>query len=150
MWRHLGALDPEFAIPEWETDVYGLWCNKPVYGLNDAPVAWQLSLGVFLSNQRGCPSRLDDSFYFWKLENHKKQTFPLKALLTTHVVIWQWQVRRASKRISSRRWPRSSARYPENDCLFCIAVHDIAQQLQAFPSTRFSMQAVCIKQQSPG
>lgn len=53
-----------------------------MYGLNDAPVAWQLSLGQFLKKQKGTPSHLDDSFFFWK---DPKSTPSLKALLTTHV-----------------------------------------------------------------
>ena len=65
-----------------EIPQYGLWCLKPVYGLNDAPVAWQLSLGKFLKKHKGVPSHLDDSFYHWK---NPKASPSLQAVLTTHV-----------------------------------------------------------------
>ena len=65
-WRHLAKVDPSFHLEPWEIPRYGLWCLKPVYGLNDAPVAWQLSLEEFLKKQKGVASHLDDSFYFWK------------------------------------------------------------------------------------
>ncbi|CAJ1334047.1 unnamed protein product, partial [Effrenium voratum] len=64
-WRHLAAVEPSF-----------------LYGLNDAPVAWQLSLGSFLKKQKGTPSHLDDSFYFWKDSN---TSHGLSGALTTHV-----------------------------------------------------------------
>ena len=81
-WRHLAKVDPSFHLEPWEIPRYGLWCLKPVYGLNDAPVAWQLSLGEFLKKQKGVASHLDDSFYFWK-DPAKKPA--LQAALTTHV-----------------------------------------------------------------
>ena len=82
MWRHLAKVDKQFDIAEWEIPYFGLWCLKPVYGLNDAPVAWQLSLGEFLKSRKGHSSHLDDSFYFWK--DPKKEP-SLQAALTTHV-----------------------------------------------------------------
>ena len=57
-WRHLAKADPSFALEPWEIPQYGLKCLKPVYGLNDAPVAWQLSLGEFLKKQKGVASHL--------------------------------------------------------------------------------------------
>ena len=65
-WRHLAAKDKTFALEPWKVPLYGLWCLKPVHGLNDAPVAWQLSLGQFLKKNKGTHSHLDDSFFFWK------------------------------------------------------------------------------------
>lgn len=60
-WRHLTAVQPSF-----------------LYGLNDAPVA---EFGV-LPEQKGTPSHLDDSFYFWKDSN---ASHGLSGALTTHV-----------------------------------------------------------------
>ena len=82
VWRHLAAVDPKFHLEPHMIPDYGLWCLKPIYGLNDAPVAWQLSLGEFLKTQKGTASLLDDSFYFWK---DAKQTPSLQGALTTHV-----------------------------------------------------------------
>lgn len=82
VWRHLAAVDPQFHLEPWEIPLYGLWCLKPIYGLNDAPVAWQLSLGQFLQRQGGHHSKLDDSFYAWK---NPKQSPALQGVLTTHV-----------------------------------------------------------------
>ena len=82
VWRHLATADPEFHLEPWEIPLYGLWCNKPIYGLNDAPVAWQLSLGQFLQRNKGHSSKLDDSFYFWK---DPSSSTPLKGAMTTHV-----------------------------------------------------------------
>ncbi len=45
VWRHLGKFASEFAIKEYQVPDYGLLSNEPVHGLNDAPLAWQLSLG---------------------------------------------------------------------------------------------------------
>ena len=82
VWRHLAAVDPKFHLEPHMIPEFGLWCLKPIYGLNDAPVAWQLSLGEFLKNQKGTASLLNDSFYFWK---DPKQTPSLQGALTTHV-----------------------------------------------------------------
>lgn len=41
-WRHLATKDSSFNLEPWEIPLCGLWCVKPVYGLNDAHVAWQL------------------------------------------------------------------------------------------------------------
>lgn len=48
VWRHLARMSDMFNIPEHALHDYGLLCFKPVYGLNDAPLAWQLSLHTFL------------------------------------------------------------------------------------------------------
>ena len=69
VWRHLAAADASFSVPPEQIPEFGLWCLKPIYGLNDAPVAWQLSLGEFLRKRSGRASHLDDSFYFWKSNN---------------------------------------------------------------------------------
>ena len=53
-----------------------------MYGLNDAPLAWQLCLHEFLKKHGGVPSLMDENLFIWKSpppENH------LKALLSTHV-----------------------------------------------------------------
>ena len=79
VFKHLAALSDEFKIPMHQISEYGLLCNKPVYGLNDAPLAWQLCLHSFLKETGGAPSRLDENFFTWK-EKDK-----VIALATTHV-----------------------------------------------------------------
>lgn len=52
--------------------------NKPIYGLNDAPLAWQLNVHDHLESQGGAQSVLDENLFFWKNNG-------LKALVTAHV-----------------------------------------------------------------
>ena len=52
--------------------------REPVYGLNDAPLAWQLCLHEFAREQGGLSSSLDENIV-WKNENG------LTAMATTHV-----------------------------------------------------------------
>ena len=77
-WRHLAKFDASFAVPEHELDEWLLICEKPIYGLNDAPLAWQLNIHDHLESQEGCQSVLDENLFFWKDKG-------LTALITTHV-----------------------------------------------------------------
>ncbi len=74
VWRHLSKLDNSFAVKEEDFGQFGLECLKPAYGLNDAPLAWQLR------PSGGQQSSLDDCFWWWK-----DQQGALQAVLTTHV-----------------------------------------------------------------
>ena len=80
VWRHLSKLDNSFAVKEEEFGQYGLECLKPAYGLNDAPLAWQLCLHETLRQSGGQQSSLDDCFWWWK-----DHCGALQAVLTTHV-----------------------------------------------------------------
>ena len=77
--RHLAALSKDFVIPEHQLTEYGLLCTKPVYGLNDAPLAWQLCLHGFIRETGGVPSHLDENTFTWKKDG------ALVAMATTHV-----------------------------------------------------------------
>ena len=79
VFKHLATLSDEFKIPMHQIGENGLLCNKPVYGLNDAPLAWQLCLHSFLKETGGASSKLDENFFSWK-ENGQ-----VIALATTHV-----------------------------------------------------------------
>lgn len=79
VWRHLASADPSFEI-QGDFAAFGLACDKPVYGLNDAPLAWQLCLHEFLKKHGGFPSLLDENLFVWKTP--EKQ---LMALVSTHV-----------------------------------------------------------------
>ena len=82
VWRHLKALSKEFDIPEDLLDEFVLLCLKPVYGLSEAPLAWQLFLHQFLRDLGGIQSLFDECFWFWPSEH--AGTWPT-ASLTTHV-----------------------------------------------------------------
>ena len=79
VWRHLGNFSSAFRIDLSKTHEYVLYCLKPVYGLNDAPLAWQLCLRGHFEEQGGRASLLDENLFYWK-EGDK-----LKAIVTTHV-----------------------------------------------------------------
>ena len=66
-------------IPERVLRNYGLLCLKPVYGLNDAPLAWQLSLRDFIRESGAEPSHLDENCWTWKKDGEDT------AMVTTHV-----------------------------------------------------------------
>eukprot|EP00435_Cladocopium_sp_Y103_P048511 s541_g14.t1 len=82
VWRHLAAIDANFAVEDWEINKWLLLCEKPIYGLNDAPLAWQLNIHEHLESQGGVQSVLDENLFFWK-SDHGAQG--LQALITTHV-----------------------------------------------------------------
>ena len=79
VWRHLGNFSSSFCIDLSKTHEYVLFCLKPIYGLNDAPLAWQLCLHGHFEEQGGRASLLDENLFYWK-EGSK-----LKAIVTTHV-----------------------------------------------------------------
>ena len=79
VWRHLGNFSSAFRIDLSKTHEYVLFCLKPIYGLNDAPLAWQLCLHGHFEEQGGRASLLDENLFYWK-EGDK-----LKATVTTHV-----------------------------------------------------------------
>ena len=85
VFRHLAELSKDFAnLNDMTATQYGLLLNKPVYGLNDAPLAWQLCLHQFLKSLGGNNSQLDDCTFVWKTKNKDKET-ELEAMATTHV-----------------------------------------------------------------
>ena len=53
-----------------------------MYGLNDAPLAWQLCLHEFLRKLGGWPSLLDENLFIWKSPPPQNK---LLALISTHV-----------------------------------------------------------------
>eukprot|EP00435_Cladocopium_sp_Y103_P008328 s555_g2.t1 len=78
VWRHLAAMSPEFAVKDYTQ--WGLICIKPVYGLNDAPLAWQLCLQEYLKEIDGVCSVMDENSWRWKTA-----TGTLQAVCTCHV-----------------------------------------------------------------
>ena len=79
VWRHLAKLDKRFDIPESSMSEYLLGCNKPVYGLNDAPLAWQLCLHEYVEELGGTQSVFDENLWYWKSAGQ------VTTILTTHV-----------------------------------------------------------------
>ena len=45
---------------------YVLLCLKPVYGLSDAPLAWQLCLHTHFESQKGQQSLMDENYFWWR------------------------------------------------------------------------------------
>ncbi|OLP96718.1 Acyl-CoA-binding domain-containing protein 6 [Symbiodinium microadriaticum] len=80
VWRHLGKFDPQFRIDVTKLGDYVLLCLKPVYGLSDAPLAWQLCLHAHFEGQKGHPSLMDENYFFWRDQKDR-----YIAGVTTHV-----------------------------------------------------------------
>eukprot|EP00435_Cladocopium_sp_Y103_P061866 s1483_g23.t1 len=79
-WRQLGSFDSTFHVPEESFAKFGLLCLKPSYGLDDAPLAWQLSLQDTLQTSGGVQSLLDECVWHFKTAEGQ-----LKGLISTHV-----------------------------------------------------------------
>ena len=77
-WRHLASADAKFKVNNPED--WALLCLKPIYGLNDAPLAWQLSLHSYLREIKAHPSHMDENSWRWKNADGS-----LLALCTCHV-----------------------------------------------------------------
>ena len=80
VWRHLSSMDEIFYVTEEDFGYFGLECLKPAYGLNDAPLAWQLCLHESLEESGGQQSVLDENCWHWKDAGGN-----LRAIITTHV-----------------------------------------------------------------
>ena len=82
VWRHLSAISKDFLIEESELDDYVLMCLKPVYGLSEAPLAWQLFLHKYLKELGGIQSHFDECYWYWPAKLPGQ--WPTSSL-TTHV-----------------------------------------------------------------
>ena len=82
VWRHLKRLGKRFNIPEEDLHLYVLLCLKPVYGLSEAPLAWQLFLHKFLRELGAQQSHFDENYWFWP--DNTQGAWP-RSSLTTHV-----------------------------------------------------------------
>ena len=88
VWRHLQKYSDVFKVPEHSVTEYGLLCLKPIYGLNDAPLAWQLCLHTFVMELGASRSKMDENCFYWKKEENKCKTCDMAnmtAMMTTHV-----------------------------------------------------------------
>ena len=85
VWRLLSQIDPNFEVPENELDQWLLECLKPVYGLSEAPLAWQLFLHAFIIELGGERSSFDENFYFWPCKTKSRTVAWPEASMTTHV-----------------------------------------------------------------
>ena len=82
VWRHLAKFDPQFDIGEDNISNYGLLCLKPIYGLNDAPLAWQLVLHEYVLSEGATASKMDESFFMWRQDGVPDSIY---GVLTCHV-----------------------------------------------------------------
>eukprot|EP00435_Cladocopium_sp_Y103_P051431 s1017_g16.t1 len=85
VWRHLQRFSDLFRVPQHSLHLYGLLCLKPIYGLNDAPLAWQLCLHEYILELGAARSKLDENCFFWKQPSTSMSLDNVKAMLTTHV-----------------------------------------------------------------
>ena len=79
--RHLATFDSKFKIDLDRIGDYLLFCVKPVYGLSDAPLAWQLCLHGHFEEQGGKPSLMDENLFYWTSATSSRTV----AMVTTHV-----------------------------------------------------------------
>ena len=81
VWRHFRSLDCPYKVPVGAESLWLLELLKAMYGLNDAPLAWQLCLVDFLISELcGRQSVFDENFFFWFDRN-----YDLEAIATAHV-----------------------------------------------------------------
>ena len=84
VWFHLkemGFLPQGMSAVQAQQD-YVLMLKKPMYGLNDAPKLWQLSLRYHLQiEMKARVSHHDENFYYWRSDDGKHLT----GVCTTHV-----------------------------------------------------------------
>ena len=67
VWRHLRDIKGSGVhVSDALSDTFLLELLKPMYGLNDAPLAWQVCLSMFyVEVLQACQSAFDECFYFW-------------------------------------------------------------------------------------
>ena len=85
VWRHLQKFSDVFRVPQHALHDYGLLCLKPIYGLNDAPLAWQLCLHEYILDLGATKSKLDENCFLWKRSAKSMSLDNVEAMLTTHV-----------------------------------------------------------------
>ena len=85
VWRHLQKFSEIFRVPQHSLHEYGLLCLKPIYGLNDAPLAWQLSLHTYILELGAVRSKLDENCFYWKQPSQVMDLDNVTAMVTTHV-----------------------------------------------------------------
>ena len=85
VWRHLPKYSDLFKVPQQSLHQYGLLCLKPIYGLNDAPLAWQLCLHEYILDLGAVRSKLDENCFLWKRPSTTMSLDNVEAMLTTHV-----------------------------------------------------------------
>ena len=81
VWRHLANFDPKFKLELHQLGSYVLICLKPVYGLSDAPLAWQLCLHGHFESEGGKASLMDENMFYWCGPPDYRTT----SIVTTHV-----------------------------------------------------------------
>ena len=81
VFRHLAEFDSKFKIDYDRLGDYVLLCVNPVYGLNDAPLAWQPCLHMHLEEHGGIPSLLNKNLFYCRAFDTDRIT----SIVTTHV-----------------------------------------------------------------
>ena len=79
-YTQCGNAAGKINISPTDTWWYVLECIKAMYGLNDAPLAWQLILQEYLISRGGIQSSFEECFYFWP-----QSPGSIEALMTTDI-----------------------------------------------------------------
>ena len=82
VWRHLAAMSSDFQVND--PSMWGLLCFNPIYGLNDASLAWQLFLREYLQQIKGALSALDENSWRWKRPDGSPLAVTLMILQLQH------------------------------------------------------------------
>ena len=142
VWRHLAKFDPQFDIGEDNISNYGLLCLKPIYGLNDAPLAWQLVLHEYVLAEGATASKMDENFFTWKQDGVPDSIY---GVLTCHVDdlaiageakwldgLYERMVKKF-KKVTRQTMPfeHCGAEYSETKQGLCISQKAFAERLQS-------------------
>ena len=86
VWRHLRALSKGLYVDDADTGEYYLELLKAMYGLNDAPLGWQLCLLDFLlGDLGGTKSHFDECFVIYFSDYMTEDHCGIEGLGTAHV-----------------------------------------------------------------
>ena len=85
VWRHFRAIkNCKWRVEDSDISEYLLRLIKAMYGLNDAPLAWQMCVSDFLSELGAKPSIFDENMHLW-FQNYRYLYGTLVSMATVHV-----------------------------------------------------------------
>ena len=85
VWRHFRNIkNCKWHVEDKDISEYLLRLIKAMYGLNDAPLAWQMCVSDFLSELNAKPSIFDENLHLW-FQNYQHPYGTLVSMATVHV-----------------------------------------------------------------
>ena len=85
VWRHFRNIKGcKWRVEDSDIGEYLLRLIKAMYGLNDAPLAWQMCVSDFLSELSAKPSIFDENLHLW-FQNYQHPYGTLVSMATVHV-----------------------------------------------------------------